>query len=122
MITLFRDLKQTDKPFYLPVEKVLDRIKNGSSKELCEKIRQYEGPDNKAKRNELKKMLPAICFSGKFINRSKQGIVEHSGLICIDFDGFIDEWSMLDYRAFLMNDEYSYAVFTVLPEMGLRYW
>ncbi len=54
MITLFRDLKQTDKPFYLPVEKVLDRIKNGSSKELCDKIRQYEGPDNKAKRNELK--------------------------------------------------------------------
>ena len=120
MITLFRDLKQTDKPFYLPVEKVLDRIKNGSSKELCEKIRQYEGPDNKAKRNELKKMLPAICFSGKFINRSKQGIVEHSGLICIDFDGFIDEWSMLDYRAFLIHDEYSYAVFTSPSGDGLK--
>jgi hypothetical protein len=120
MITLFRDLKQTDSPYYLPVEKVLDRIKNGNSRELCEKIRMYEGADNKSKRNELKKLLPAICFSGKFINRSKQGIVEHSGLICIDFDGFLDEWSMLDYKAFLINDEYSYAVFVSPSGDGLK--
>jgi len=61
MITLFRDLKQTDSPYYLPVEKVLDRIKNGNSRELCEEIRKHEGPDNKAKRNELKTKEVTSC-------------------------------------------------------------
>lgn len=111
---------ETDRPYYITIDKALERIQNGSSKELCEKIRELSGPDNKAKRNELKKQLPAICFSGKFTKRSKAAIVDHSGFICIDFDGFIDEWSMLDYRHHLIQDPFSYAVFTSPSGDGLK--
>jgi hypothetical protein len=120
MITLFRNISETDKPYYISVDKALERIRTGKSRELCERIRMYPGPDNKHKRNEIKKLLPAICFSGKFTKRSKSGIVDHSGFICIDFDGFIDEWSMIDYRDFLMKDKYSYAVFTSPSGDGLK--
>lgn len=120
MITLFRNLSETDKPYYIEIDKALDRIRSGKSKELCEKIRSLGGIENKSKRNDLKKGLPAICFSGKFAKRSKAGILEHSGFIAIDFDGFIDEWSMIDYRAFLVNDPYSYAVFTSPSGDGIK--
>jgi len=120
MITLFRNLMEIDRPYYITIDKALERIQNGSSKELCEKIRELSGADNKAKRNELKKQLPAICFSGKFTKRSKAAIVDHSGFICIDFDGFIDEWSMLDYRHHLIQDPFSYAVFTSPSGDGLK--
>lgn len=120
MITYFKSLSDTDKPYYIEIGKALERIRVGKSKDLCEKIRLYPGPENKHKRNELKKGLPAICFSGKFTKRSKASIVEHSGFICIDFDGFIDEWSMIDYRSFLCNDKYSYSVFTSPSGDGLK--
>ena len=46
---------------------------------------------DKSQRNELKKNLPAICFSGKFSKRNSDSIVEHSGLLCLDFDGYKKE-------------------------------
>ena len=61
-ITIFRSIKDTSTPFYRNVEEILERIKNGASKDLVKSIR-LEG--NKTERQELKKHLPAICFSGK---------------------------------------------------------
>lgn len=120
MITYFKSLSETDKPYYIDINKALERIRIGKSKDLCEKIRQYSGPENKSKRNELKKGLPAICFSGTFTKRSKAAIVEHSGFICIDFDGFDDEWVMMDFRHFLTKDKYSYSVFLSPSGDGLK--
>jgi len=80
----------------------------------------YPGPDNKPTRNKFKKMLPAICFSGKFSRRDSSAIMEHSGLICIDFDGFEDEWTMMDYRVHLCQDQYSFSVFTSPSGDGLK--
>ncbi len=120
MVTYFKTLNDTSKPFYKDVEHAFDRIKNGSSKTLCEQIRMYPGADNKPTRNKYKKMLPAICFSGKFSRRDASAIMEHSGLICIDFDGFEDEWTMMDYRVHLCQDQYSLSVFTSPSGDGLK--
>ena len=120
MVTYFKTLNDTSKPFYKDVEHAFDRIKNGSSKALCEQIRMYPGADNKPTRNKFKKMLPAICFSGKFSRRDASAIMEHSGLICIDFDGFEDEWTMMDYRVHLCQDQYSFSVFTSPSGDGLK--
>ena len=65
-ITIFRNIKETDTPFYVNIDKILDRIKVGVSKDLVKDIRKES---DKSKRNELKKKLPAICFSGTFNNR-----------------------------------------------------
>ena len=54
-ITIFKNIKDTDTPFHRDVEFVLDRIRDGKSKELVTSIRKEK---NKSERNELKKKLP----------------------------------------------------------------
>ena len=84
-ITIFRNINDTSTPFYRNVEAILMRIKTGTSSKLVKKIRSEK---NKHERNELKKQLPAICFSGTFKKRNDSSLTEHSGLICLDFDGY----------------------------------
>ena len=85
VVTIFQNIRETETPFFKDVTYILQRIKEGKNQELVKKIRAEK---DKTKRNELKKNLPAICFSGKFNKRSDSSIVEHSGLICLDFDGY----------------------------------
>jgi transcriptional regulator NrdR family protein len=84
-VTVFKDLFKTDVPFIVPIEKIIDRIKEGTSKNLIEKIRVCTSKDE---RNSLKKKLPAIIFSGEFRERHKNGLISHSGLMITDFDNF----------------------------------
>ena len=84
-VTIFKNIKETQTPFFKGVYYILERIKDGSSKDL---VKQIRNESDKLKRNELKKNLPAICFSGKFNKRSDSSILEHSGLICLDYDGY----------------------------------
>ena len=83
-ITIFKNIKETITPYHVSIETILDRIKEGSdSKELVQKIRKEK---KKTDRNELKKQLPAICFSGTFNKRADSSLILHSGIICLDFD------------------------------------
>ena len=59
-VTIFKNIKETEAPFHRNVLFVLNRIKDGATKELVKRIRKEK---NKSERNELKKLLPAICFS-----------------------------------------------------------
>jgi hypothetical protein len=61
----------------------LERIRNGKSKELVEKAREAK---TKKEADELKKKLPAVCFSGTFSKRKDSELLEHSGYIVLDFD------------------------------------
>ena len=85
IVTIFRNIRETETPFHRSVKFVIDRIKDGSSKDLVTRIRKET---DKANRNELKKELPAVCFSGQFNKRLDSAILEHSGFICLDFDGY----------------------------------
>jgi hypothetical protein len=118
MITFFKSITDTANPTYLSVDEAIDRTRSGVSKTIIEGIRSY--PDDKPKRNALKKQLPCLCFSGEFTKREASSIVSHSGFICIDFDGFEDEWALADYRFFLENDRYSYSVFTSPSGDGIK--
>ena len=84
IVTIFRNIKETDAPFFKDIEYILKRIKEGTSKKIIKDIRSVNEKQN---RNELKKKLPAICFSGKFNKRNSKSIEAHSGFICLDFDG-----------------------------------
>ena len=95
-ITIFKNIKETDTPFHRPVGHILKRIKNGATKELVKQIRFEK---RKAERNELKKNLPAICFSGIFNKRNDSSIQEHTGLICLDFDGYEKIWNFTNCLA-----------------------
>ena len=48
-ITIFKDIKDTSQPFYRNVDIILQRIKNGASKELIKKIRATKDKDQKNK-------------------------------------------------------------------------
>ena len=49
ILTIFKNIKETETPFYVEVAVVLERIKKGASKELVLKIRTEK---DKAQRNE----------------------------------------------------------------------
>ena len=84
-VTIFQNIRETETPFIKDVTYILQRIKDGKNQDLVKKIRAEK---DKGKRNDLKKNLPAICFSGQFKKRSDSSIENHSGLICLDFDGY----------------------------------
>ena len=116
-ITIFRNIKETDTPFYLSIENILTRIKDGKTKELVKSIRHET---DKKKRNEIKKNLPAICFSGTFTNRKDSSLIEHSGFICLDFDGYEKRKLMLEAKQKLTKDKYTYSVFVSPSGNGLK--
>ena len=100
IVTIFKNIKETDTPFHRPVTKILERIKNGASKELIKKIRTET---NKTKRNELKQSLPSICFSGKFTKRSDVSLIKYSQLICLDLDGYSKNEDLKNEKAIQQN-------------------
>ncbi len=66
------------------LEEALTWIQAGSSKQKIEQIRSET--DEKVI-SALKKNLPAVTWSGIFSERKDNKLVEHSGLIALDFDG-----------------------------------
>lgn len=85
-VSVFKDLFQSKEvPFIVPLQKVVERIRVGKSKEIVEKIRKSQ---SKELRNELKKTLPSILFAGEFSQRNSNALVKHSGLMVVDFDQY----------------------------------
>ncbi|HIB77161.1 MAG TPA: hypothetical protein EYO58_05990 [Flavobacteriales bacterium] len=116
-ITIFRNIRETSAPFHRSVSFVLDRIRNGSSKILVKRIRTQK---NKTHRNELKKELPAVCFSGTFTKRTDNSLHSHSGFICLDFDGYAKQKDLVADKERLSKDRYVYSVFISPSGAGLK--
>jgi len=115
IVTLFKNVLAVNEPFYRPVDLIVDRIKTGKSESLIKSIRTCSDPKQ---RTDLKKQLPSICFSGKFSNRSDNGLIKHSGLIAIDFDHVDDRMEALRQR--LINDKHTFMLFTSPSGDGLK--
>lgn len=116
-VSIFKNITATSTSFNRSVDFVFDRIRTGKSKELLSRIRLE--PEKEA-RNALKMGLPSICFSGTFKTRNAEGLLKHSGLICLDFDGFEDEGTATAWRDTLTAWEYTYALFTSPSGNGLK--
>ena len=116
-VTIFQNIKDTSTPFHRDVMGILQRVKDGSSKDLVKRIRSEK---NKTERNELKKQLPAICFSGTFNKRNDSAIVEHSGLMCLDFDGYEKQKALLEDKENLSKSKFVYSVFVSPSGNGLK--
>jgi len=116
-VTIFKDIKKTAQPFYRPALFILNRIKEGSSKDLVKKIREEK---NKEVANEYKQKLPAICFSGNFTKRNDKSLNQHSGLICLDFDGYGSQRDLLQEKERLSKNNYVYSVFISPSGNGLK--
>ena len=116
-VTIFKNIKETETPFFKDVSYILKRIKEGKSKILIKEIRKEK---DKTKRNELKKNLPAICFSGQFNKRSDAALQEHSGIICLDFDGYDKTKDLLQDKEQFINNKFVLSVFVSPSGNGLK--
>ena len=116
-VTIFKNIKETETPFHREIGVVLDRIKHGATKDLVKQIRDEK---NKSERQLLKKKLPAICFSGIFNKRTDNSIVSHTGLMCLDFDGYPSKKEMLQDKDSLTKDSHVFSVFISPSGNGLK--
>jgi hypothetical protein len=118
-VTIFKSIKDTDTPFFRDVRLILNRIKEGteSTKDLVKRIRLEK---RKPERQELKKLLPAICFSGTFNKRTDASLLQHSGLICLDFDGYDKQKDLLQDKENLSKNKYVFSVFISPSGNGLK--
>lgn len=83
MVTVFKSLFEKT-PHYVNESVIFERIRTGGNyKDLVNQIR---GSDDSEQRNELKKQLWVILWSGKFKERRASELIEYSHLICLDFD------------------------------------
>lgn len=105
MITIFKNITETNNPYYVDLDTIVSRIMIGKNKELVEKIRTLP---TKKERDELKKLLPSICFSGEFTRRANDKIKSHSGYICLDFDHLED---VSAFKKRMTQDEYVCCAF-----------
>jgi KaiC/GvpD/RAD55 family RecA-like ATPase len=113
-VTIFKNIIETKEPFYISIDKIVERIKNGNSRKLVNKIR---GEYTKESRNNFKKQLPSICFSGKFQERANNKIMSHSGIVCLDFDHLENP---LQFKKKLCEDKFVMCAFISPSGDGLK--
>lgn len=114
MITIFKNIFSKE-PHFITVEKALERIKTGASKQLVMDIRLAL---DKEKANKLKLNLPSICFSGKFgIDRKDDQLIEHSGFIVLDFD---DISELRDKQTEIISNKFVYSCWVSPSGNGLK--
>ncbi len=116
-VTIFPNIFKTKDPHHVAVSKIFDRIKTGKSKELVESIRACT---DKKERQKLKAELPSICFAGTFAHRDNQGIIDHSGFICLDFDHFTDDSKLVAFKESLKKNKYVVAAFVSPSGDGMK--
>lgn len=102
-ISIYQNKWDSTSKFTITIEQALERIKNGKHKDTILHLRSIE---SKAQYDVEKGLLSGVCFSGTFETRTDEGLIEHSGMACIDFDNHPDA---LKLKEELSKDEYVYA-------------
>jgi|GEM_PF-644623 len=125
-VTIFPNIENVFTPHFVDVRTVFDRIRNGGNKEqstlkILEKIWAIDDndPEKEKKQAELKGQLACICFSGKFSRRNNKDILQHSGLVCLDYDK-IPLGEISKVRKKLQDIKYTYACFISPRRNGLK--
>ena len=112
--TIFKNIFSKE-PHFITIEKALERIKSGSSKELVIEIRNTL---DKEKANKIKLNLPSVCFSGKFGNdRKDDQLIYHSGFIVLDFD---DISELREKQTDIISHDFVYACWVSPSGNGLK--
>lgn len=92
----------------------LSSIKLGIYEDEVNKIRQLSSKDEiKLAKNKIF----CVTVSGKFHDRNKAGLDQHSGFIAIDFDNISKD--MEEIRNKLIKDTYTYTLFTSVSGNGI---
>lgn len=115
IVTMFRNTFDSDNPYKVSINQIVERIKTGKSKLLIDQIRTIT---TKKERDEVKKKLPCICFSGEFSHRANDKIIKHSGLVAIDFDHLNER--LMEFKHRVIQDKHTYLAFVSPSGDGLK--
>lgn len=107
-VTIFKNIYSTSQPHTIWMETALKRIKDGTSRETVERVREGEKND--------KMLLPVVLFSGEFTSREDDAMVEHSGYIVLDFDKI----DVSQSKDILATDQYVYSCWVSPSGNGLK--
>ena len=117
-ISVFKDLfKSKEVPYIVDLDKVIQRIKVGKSKDVINQIRQAE---TKELKTALKNTLPSILFAGEFSQRNSNSLVNHSGLMVVDFDGYPSNEVMLENFDLLKQNQHFITLFISPSGAGIK--
>tara|TARA_Y100000593_G_C4323318_1_gene345182 strand:- start:1066 stop:3228 length:2163 start_codon:yes stop_codon:yes gene_type:complete len=109
IVTQFPHIKKSTEGKNRELSDVLKDIKSGAWADI---ISHYRSTKDK----KDKESLPYITPSGIFKHRKSDSLVQHSGLICIDFDNLSDLQSAKDK---LCSDPFTFSVFASAGGEGL---
>ena len=105
----------SDEKVNTSVDAILSGIKNGRWAEQIVRLRSL--PVEEYKKQKVN--LPAVTWSGTFSERVDAGLVEYSGVMCLDID-HIDKDKISLLMAQLSQDEYCYFAFVSPSNEGLK--
>lgn len=117
LITVYKSLQSENDPKYVKLDVMLNRIKSGKIKSVIDELRLITDVDEYRKKKQS--ILPCICFSGT-ISKPKRldaALVDHSGLITIDFDHIANPKELKDE---LRKDPHAVAVFISPSNAGVK--
>lgn len=120
-VSIFKDAFTPHSPVHKHVLDILEDIRKGVTKSQVLAIRNAY---TKVIETNFKQKLPSICFSGTFDMRTDDGLLQHSGLICLDFDnitqnaGDTDELQRVKYQ--ICKSPYVFACFISPTGTGLK--
>ena len=114
-VSLFNTVKSKRNPSQTKVHALLYDIQHGK---WSAEIEQLRSTASIQKRDKLKLRLPAVKWSGTFTGLSASDLIEHSGLLCLDFDDLGSDPGRV--RKLLREDGYVLAFFTSPRARGLK--
>jgi len=116
IVSIFKKVTDVNTPFQKNVYYALERIRNGKSKTIIDKLRTMSEDDYQ----KNKSLLPGVCFNGKFRNRSANALLQHSGLIILDFDKFTTEDDAKNFRDSILSDEFVFSCWISPSGKGVK--
>jgi hypothetical protein len=112
-VSYYPSITKTNSREVSDIISILENIKNGVYEDYVYPVRNAKTDKEK---KEAKSKAPCITTSGTFSQRGNDYLLQHSGLIAIDFDHLED---IGDAFNLLINDVYSFAVFRSISGNGL---
>ena len=103
----------------ITLSEVLEQIEIGGFQEEVTSIRHLTSEGRLKEAEAKKKLLYAFTPSGVFSRRSKDQIIEYSGVICLDFDN-LSEADLWEVRSLVESDPHTFCCFLSPSGNGLK--
>ena len=114
-VSVYKNVKDADSLVTSTVDIILGHIYGGRWEKAIMAIRSEK---DKKKRNEMKRYLPGVTFSGTFSHRYDENLIDYSGLLIIDFDTTnLQKANRIKKK--LSKSRFVYAAF-FSPSMGVK--